>query len=96
MTLNQMIRVVLDIVYHGYVGNDTHPQLVAAFRGTLLAVIAGATAALACIEHGDAPTFVITTGVGTFLTTFAVRVLGEGQIDTWKNNRKKNGNGVEG
>ena len=72
---------------HAIVGNDTSPRLVAFARGTLIAVVVGASAAIAAWSQTDVAKEIAIPGLTVFLTTFSLRALGEGALDTWKENK---------
>src|SRR3989304_6188790 len=79
-------------LYHVLVGNDAHPAMVAAGRGFLAPRITGGLVALSTWSVTEVPKEIIIPSLTAFLTTFAVRVLGEGVVDSWKAGRK-NGEG---
>lgn len=76
-----------DWIYHGLVGNDAPPQLVATVRGVLLACTAGGSAAVAAWAVTDVLKEIIIPALAAFLSVFSVRVLGEGTLDRWRNGR---------
>ena len=78
---------MIDWMYHALIGNDTPPRVVAFARGTLIAVVTGASAALAAWSQTDVAKEIAIPGLTVFLTTFSLRALGEGVLDTWKANR---------
>jgi len=83
-------------LYHVLVGNDAHPAMVAAGRGFLAACIAGGLVALSTWSVTEVPKEIIIPSLTAFLTTFAVRVLGEGVVDSWKAGRKNGEGGSNG
>ena len=76
-----------DKLLHAIIGNDTPPWVVAATRGLLGALIAGATGFLAVWSQTDEVKVLIIAGLSPFLAVLSTRFLGEGSLDTWKNGR---------
>ena len=75
-----------NIIVHALVGNDVSPWMVAAARGLLAAVIAGATGFFATWAQTDEVKLLVTAGFTPFLTVLTLRFLAEGVIDAGKQN----------
>ena len=74
-----------DLAYHALIGNDTPPWIVAASRGFLTALLAGAANFFMVWSQTDDVKLLITTPSGVFLSVLTLRWAAEGIIDTWKN-----------
>ena len=72
---------------HALIGNDTAPRVVEFARGTLIAIVTGASASLAAWSQTDVAKEIAIPGLTVFLTTFSLRALCEGGLDTWHASR---------
>lgn len=72
--------------YHWYVGNATHPAVVAMTRAIVGAVISGALGFFVVWQVTNEPKLLIIAGVQPALTYIAVRFGIEGIVDTAKKN----------
>ena len=84
VVINMFEGIVRGTPYHWYVGNDSHPALVAMTRAIVGAFISGSLGFLVAWQATDQVKVLIIAGVQPALTYLGIRFGIEGLVDTAK------------